>query len=71
MSNGLNLVIPKGRIVQNVSSGLDPAIPKGMIVHNVSRGLDLEKFQELQPGFSFSATYGLMPKPHHACTLKN
>ena len=36
MSNGLDLIIPKGRIIQNVSSGIDPVILKGRIVENVS-----------------------------------
>ena len=30
--SGLDPVIPKGRIIQDVSDGLDPVIPKGRIV---------------------------------------
>ena len=37
---GLDPLIPKVRIVQNVRSGLDPVIPKGRIIQNFSSGLD-------------------------------
>ena len=32
----LDPIIPKGKIVQDVSSGLDPVIPKGRIIQDVN-----------------------------------
>ena len=38
---GIDPVIMKGRIIQDVSSVINPVIPKGRIVLNVVSGIDL------------------------------